>query len=132
MTSLRDQQTLDGAIAPLVIKMCAISPKGADGEPSLLSPDDARTLFHEFGHGLHGMLWMYVPVAVRHLGVQPISSKLPSQLYEQLAGTAAGVAAVRKALPDRRAAARRPGCSASSPRESSTRALPPWSSSLPP
>ena len=55
MTSLRDQQKLDGDISPLVINVCNFS-KGADGEPSLLSPDDARTLFHEFGHGLHGML----------------------------------------------------------------------------
>ena len=55
MTSLRDQQKLDGDVAPLVINVCNFS-KGADGEPSLLSPDDARTLFHEFGHGLHGML----------------------------------------------------------------------------
>jgi peptidyl-dipeptidase Dcp len=30
--------------------------KPAPGEPCLLSFDDARTLFHEFGHGLHGML----------------------------------------------------------------------------
>src|SRR6202163_2418726 len=48
MTSLRDQQKLDGEIAPLVINVCNFS-KGADGEPSLLSPDDARTLFHEIG-----------------------------------------------------------------------------------
>ena len=55
MTSLRDQQKLDGDINPLIINVCNFS-KGAEGEPSLLSPDDARTLFHEFGHGLHGML----------------------------------------------------------------------------
>src|SRR6476661_3478364 len=55
MTSLRDQQKLDGDIAPLIINVCNFA-KGADGQPSLLSPDDARTLFHEFGHGLHGML----------------------------------------------------------------------------
>ena len=55
MTSLRDQQKLDGAVAPLIINVCNFS-KGAEGQPSLLSPDDARTLFHEFGHGLHGML----------------------------------------------------------------------------
>jgi peptidyl-dipeptidase Dcp len=42
MTSLRDQQKLDGEIAPLIINVCNFS-KGADGEPSLLSPDDART-----------------------------------------------------------------------------------------
>ena len=29
---------------------------GGDGQPTLLSFDDAVTLFHEFGHGLHGML----------------------------------------------------------------------------
>src|SRR5690606_24978587 len=55
MTSLRDQQTLDGAVAPLIINVMNFS-KGAAGEPALLSPDDARTLFHEFGHGLHGLL----------------------------------------------------------------------------
>src|SRR5882757_4352831 len=43
MTSLRDQQKLDGAITPLIINVCNFS-KGAEGQPSLLSPDDARTL----------------------------------------------------------------------------------------
>jgi peptidyl-dipeptidase Dcp len=60
MTSLRDQQKLDGEIAPLVINVCNFS-KGADGEPSLLSPDDARTLFHEFGHGLHDAVQRQLP-----------------------------------------------------------------------
>src|ERR1700761_5328535 len=46
MTSLRDQQKLDGEVAPLILNICNFS-KGADGEPALLSPDDARTLFHE-------------------------------------------------------------------------------------
>src|SRR6202166_2200777 len=55
MTSLRDQQKLDGEVTPLIINVCNFA-KGAEGQPSLLSPDDARTLFHEFGHGLHGML----------------------------------------------------------------------------
>src|SRR5262249_29582449 len=55
MTSLRDQQKLDGDVSPLVINVCNFA-KGAGGEPALLSPDDARTLFHDFGHGLHGLL----------------------------------------------------------------------------
>src|ERR1700704_334453 len=55
MTSLRDQQKLDGAVYPLILNVMNFT-KGAEGQPSLLSPDDARTLFHEFGHGLHGML----------------------------------------------------------------------------
>ena len=33
-----------------------LSALGGDGQPTLLSFDDAVTLFHEFGHGLHGML----------------------------------------------------------------------------
>ncbi len=39
---------------------------GLDGEPTLLSFDDARTLFHELGHGLHGLLSdvTYMPQAV--------------------------------------------------------------------
>jgi peptidyl-dipeptidase Dcp len=81
MTSLRDQQKLDGEIAPLVINVCNFS-KGADGEPSLLSPDDARTLFHEFGHGLHGMLSDVTYPALSGTSVFTDFVELPSQLYE--------------------------------------------------
>ena len=81
MTSLRDQQKLDGEIAPLIINVCNFS-KGADGEPSLLSPDDARTLFHEFGHGLHGMLSDVIYPSLSGTSVFTDFVELPSQLYE--------------------------------------------------
>lgn len=56
--------------------------KGAPGEPTLLSFDDARTLFHEFGHGLHGLL---SSVEFERLsGTQVLRDfvELPSQLME--------------------------------------------------
>jgi peptidyl-dipeptidase Dcp len=81
MTSLRDQQKLDGEIAPLVINVCNFA-KGAGGEPSLLSPDDARTLFHEFGHGLHGMLSNVTYPSLSGTSVFTDFVELPSQLYE--------------------------------------------------
>ena len=58
------------------------SSTGAAGEPTLLSFDDARTLFHEFGHGLHGLL---SDVSFERLsGTQVLSDfvELPSQIFE--------------------------------------------------
>ncbi|WP_407148588.1 M3 family metallopeptidase [Bradyrhizobium sp. ORS 86] len=81
MTSLRDQQKLDGDVAPLVINVCNFA-KGADGAPSLLSPDDARTLFHEFGHALHGMLSDVTYPSLSGTSVFTDFVELPSQLYE--------------------------------------------------
>jgi peptidyl-dipeptidase Dcp len=81
MTSLRDQQKLDIEVAPLVINVCNF-PKGADGQPSLLSPDDARTLFHEFGHALHGMLSEVTYPSLSGTSVFTDFVELPSQLYE--------------------------------------------------
>src|ERR1700761_4110021 len=81
MTSLRDQQKLDGEIAPVILNVCNFS-KGADGAPSLLSPDDARTLFHEFGHGLHGMLSDVTYPSLSGTSVFTDFVELPSQLYE--------------------------------------------------
>ncbi len=81
MTSLRDQQKLDGEVAPLILNVCNFT-KGAEGQPSLLSPDDARTLFHELGHGLHGMLSDVVYPSLSGTSVFTDFVELPSQLYE--------------------------------------------------
>jgi peptidyl-dipeptidase Dcp len=81
MTSLRDQQKLDGAVAPLILNVCNFT-KSADGQPSLLSPDDARTLFHEFGHALHGMLSNVIYPSLSGTSVFTDFVELPSQLYE--------------------------------------------------
>jgi peptidyl-dipeptidase Dcp len=81
MTSTRGQQKLDGAVTPLILNVCNFS-KGADGEPALLSPDDARTLFHEFGHGLHGLCSNVVYPSLAGTSVFTDFVELPSQLYE--------------------------------------------------
>ena len=56
--------------------------KGAPGEATLLGFDDARTLFHEFGHALHGLLSDvgYERVAGTHVLRDFV--ELPSQLFE--------------------------------------------------
>jgi len=55
----------------------------ADGDnPALLSFDDARTLFHEFGHGLHGLLSDVTYPLVSGTNVVRDFVEFPSQLYE--------------------------------------------------
>ncbi len=55
MTAYRDQEMMDESITTLVSNNSNFV-KGAPGEPVLISWDDAVTLFHEFGHALHGLL----------------------------------------------------------------------------
>ncbi len=55
MTAYRDQEHIDTPISTLVSNNSNFV-KGAAGRPVLISWDDARTLFHEFGHALHGLL----------------------------------------------------------------------------
>ncbi|WP_315764730.1 MULTISPECIES: M3 family metallopeptidase [unclassified Bradyrhizobium] len=81
MTSLREQQKLDGEVAPLIINVCNFA-RGAEGQPALLSPDEARTLFHEFGHGLHGLLSNVTYPSLSGTSVFTDFVELPSQLYE--------------------------------------------------
>src|SRR5450631_3829261 len=81
MTTLRDQEKLAGDIRPLVINVMNFAKAGA-GEPTLLSFDDAHTLFHEFGHGLHGLLSDVTHPMISCTRVATDFVELPSQLYE--------------------------------------------------
>jgi peptidyl-dipeptidase Dcp len=80
-TSLRDQEKLAGDIHPIILNVCNFS-KPAAGEPALLSFDDARTLFHEFGHALHGLLSNVTYPLLAGTAVPSDFVELPSQLYE--------------------------------------------------
>jgi peptidyl-dipeptidase Dcp len=81
MTSFRDQQKLGGEVIPLVVNTCNFV-KPAEGEPALLSLDEGRTVFHEFGHGLHGLLSNVTYPRVSGTSVVRDFVELPSQLYE--------------------------------------------------
>ncbi|MFI4971596.1 MAG: M3 family metallopeptidase [Hyphomicrobiales bacterium] len=81
MTSLRDQEKLSGDVRPVILNVCNFS-KPAAGEKALLSFDDARTLFHEFGHALHGLLSNVTYPLLAGTSVSSDFVELPSQLYE--------------------------------------------------
>jgi peptidyl-dipeptidase Dcp len=81
MMTLRDQEKLAGEIRPLVVNVMNFS-KGGEGAPTLLSFDDARTLFHEFGHGLHALLSDVTHPMISGTSVLTDFVELPSQLYE--------------------------------------------------
>jgi peptidyl-dipeptidase Dcp len=81
MTSLRDQEKLIGDVTPIILNICNFS-KPAAGDPALLSFDDARTLFHEFGHALHGLLSNVTYPLLAGTAVPSDFVELPSQLYE--------------------------------------------------
>jgi peptidyl-dipeptidase Dcp len=78
MSSFRSQERLTGDIRPIVVNVMNFS----KGQPSLLSFDDARTLFHEFGHALHGLLSNVTYPLLAGTGVSTDFVELPSQLYE--------------------------------------------------
>jgi peptidyl-dipeptidase Dcp len=81
MTSLRDQEKLAGEVRPHIVNICNFA-KAPDGEPTLLSFDDAHTLFHEFGHALHGLLSNVTYPEIAGTNVATDFVELPSQLYE--------------------------------------------------
>ena len=81
MSNYRLQSRIDGAITPIIVNNNNFA-KGADGKPTLLSFDDARTLFHEFGHGLHGLLSNVHYERLSGTSVLRDFVELPSQLFE--------------------------------------------------
>ena len=81
MSAFRSQEKLTGDIKPIIVNVMNFA-KAAPGEPSLLSFDDARTLFHEFGHALHGLLSNVTYPLLAGTSVSTDFVELPSQLYE--------------------------------------------------
>ncbi|MDW4549453.1 M3 family metallopeptidase [Defluviimonas sp. D31] len=80
-SSFRSQRKLGAEQRPVVVNVCNFA-KPARGEPALLSWDDARTLFHEFGHALHAMLSDVTYGFIAGTSVARDFVELPSQLYE--------------------------------------------------
>jgi peptidyl-dipeptidase Dcp len=81
MSNFRGQRKLDYAQLPIVVNVMSFA-KGAEGEASLLSLADTRTLFHEFGHALHGMLSDVTYPLISGTHVAGDFVEFPSQLYE--------------------------------------------------
>ena len=77
-SAMRSQAKWPEAQTPIVVNVCNF----AKGEPALLSYDDARTLFHEFGHALHQMLSNVTYESISGTSVARDFVELPSQLYE--------------------------------------------------
>ncbi|EKE43878.1 peptidyl-dipeptidase Dcp [Oceaniovalibus guishaninsula JLT2003] len=77
-SALRSQRA---GVRPIVLNVCNFA-KPPAGRPALLSHDDARTLFHEFGHALHQMLSDVRYEAISGTSVARDFVELPSQLYE--------------------------------------------------
>lgn len=82
MNAYRDQEKLNGNITTIVSNNCNFI-KGNDGEPVLISFDDATTLFHEFGHALHGLSSKVTYPALSGTSVATDYVEFPSQLLER-------------------------------------------------
>ncbi len=84
MSAYREQKKLDGETRPIIVNVCNF-PKGSGDQPSLLGPDEVRTLFHEFGHALHGLLANTTYESMSGTSVKRDFVELPSQIMEHWA-----------------------------------------------
>ena len=81
MSAYRSQQRVDGVVTTIVSNNSNFV-KGKPGEPVLISWDDATTMFHEFGHALHGLNSNVTYPSVSGTAVPRDYVEFPSQLLE--------------------------------------------------
>ena len=81
MSAFRSQSNLDEHVHPVIVNCCNF-PKS---DPCLLGMDEVRTLFHEFGHGLHGLLSKVRYESLSGTNVKQDFVELPSQIMEHWA-----------------------------------------------
>ena len=84
MNTFRSQSKFDGEIIPIVVNVCNFPPENADGV-SLLSFEQVETLFHEFGHALHGLLSDAQYPSLSGTSVTRDYVEFPSQMMENWA-----------------------------------------------
>jgi peptidyl-dipeptidase Dcp len=86
MTEYRNQANIDSTVLPLVSNNSNFL-KGKPGAPVLISWDDAVTLFHEFGHALHGLCSQCKYPSQSGTSVATDFVEFPSQLFESWLST---------------------------------------------
>ena len=86
MSSYRQQERFDGDVPAIVSNTCNFA-KPPAGEPTLISWDDATTLFHEFGHALHGLCSHVNYPSVSGTNVARDYVEFPSQVLEHWLST---------------------------------------------
>lgn len=86
MNAYRNQERMDGEVLTIVSNNCNFV-KGAPNEPILISWEDASTLFHEFGHALHGLCSNVTYPSLAGTSVARDYVEFPSQLLEHWLAT---------------------------------------------
>ncbi len=84
MSNFRGQKKLGGEVRPVIVNVMNF-PKPAPDRPALLTLTEVLTLFHEFGHALHGMLSDVVYPSMSGTATPTDFVELPSQLFEHWA-----------------------------------------------